>query len=120
MNEDKEQLELEMNLHAAFDDIENSLKAIVLIAIDGPFPEKMAKKLVNSIVDAMEEAQKDTCETCPAKEECKVNMTTGPGTKFSSMRYDSLRATIERLMKDKPKIIKPNIDFSKKFMRGLK
>ncbi len=105
MNSNIKQVVLEGNLHAIFDDLELTLKAIILTNIKGSLPEEMTKKLVNSIVDTMKEAQLDTCKDCPIKEDCGTD---GNKAKFLSMRYDSIRADMERIKeKEEPIIITP-------------
>ncbi len=106
MRSNTKQIVLEENLHDAFDDLELSLKAIVLTSVRSVFPEEMTKKLVNSIVDAIEEAQKDTCVDCPLNGECEAD--SDMKNKFLSMRYDSMRADMERIKeKEEPIIITP-------------
>ncbi len=65
-----DQTKVEKNLHSLFGDLVMIIQATAMTAQAGGLPEEVVKKLTDSIVDAMEGAQKDVCIDCPILDTC--------------------------------------------------
>ena len=106
---------MEANLHEAFGEIRNNLRAMILVANDKIFPEDIIKKFVDSVAEAMGDAQESLCKTCSVPEGCPTK------DKFAnhlrSGGYDTLKLEMEQVFgKKEEKAVPP--DFSRKFLEN--
>ncbi len=70
MRDELRHLEMENVLHSIFKALVRVNGVISDATQKGILPERMGKNLVNSVVEAMEEAQREACKDCPAAEGC--------------------------------------------------
>ena len=115
MKDPKDHIIMETNLHEAFGEIRNNLRAMILVSIEGVFPEDLTRKFVDSVAGAMGDAQESLCKTCSVPEGCPTK------DKFAkhlrSGGYDTLKLEMEQVFGKKEEKVVP-LDFSRKFLEN--